>query len=233
MAEKTQKAKSDKPAKGGKAPAEGKKGKKGAEAAGGGASARASRDSGQVSGPGGVPRLRTHYEGKVIPALKEQFQYKNPMQVPKLEKIVLNIGVGDAVQNPKLVDAAVSDLQQITGQKPVIRRARKSIANFKLREGQAIGCSVTLRGNRMYEFYDRLVSVVLPRIRDFRGVPPKSFDGRGNYNMGVTEQVVFPEIDYDKIEKVRGLDITIVTTARTDEEGRELLRLMQLPFRTR
>jgi large subunit ribosomal protein L5 len=208
-----------------------KKAKKGGGA--GGASAGGHRDSGQVDGPGGVPRLRTHYMKKVAPELREHFKYRNPMQVPRLDKIVLNIGVGDAVQNPKLVDAAVADLTQITGQKPVVRKARKSIANFKLREGQAIGCSVTLRGNRMYEFYDRLVSIVLPRIRDFRGVVQRSFDGRGNYSLGVTEQVVFPEIDYDKVEKVRGLDITIVTTARTDEEGRELLRRMNLPFRPR
>jgi large subunit ribosomal protein L5 len=229
-AEKTEKApKAEKSAKGEKKTE--KKAKKGGEA--GGASARSGRDSGQVDGPGGVPRLRTHYQSKVVPALREHFRYGNAMQVPKLDKIVVNIGVGDAVQNPKLVDAAVADLTQIAGQKPVVRKARKSIANFKLREGQAIGCSVTLRGNRMYEFYDRLVSVVLPRLRDFRGLQPRSFDGRGNYNMGVTEQVVFPEIDYDKVEKVRGLDITIVTTARTDEEGRELLRLMHLPFRTR
>jgi len=228
-AEKTDKApKAEKSAKSGE-----KKSKKGGAAdaaarAGGKAAA-----SGQVDGPGPYPRLRKHYDDKVIPELVKAFGYKNRMQVPKLEKIVLNMGVGEANANPKLLDSALAELTQIAGQKPAVRRAKKSIANFKLREGQAIGCAVTLRGDRMYEFYDRLVNVALPRVRDFRGVLPRSFDGRGNYTMGITEQIIFPEIEYDRVEKIRGLDITIVTSARTDEEGRELLRLMQLPFRAR
>ncbi|HEV8480979.1 MAG TPA: 50S ribosomal protein L5 [Candidatus Eisenbacteria bacterium] len=177
--------------------------------------------------------MRKHYDDKVVPELKKRFSYANQMQVPRLEKIVLNMGVGEATQNPKLLESALAELTQIAGQKPAVRRSKKSIANFKLREGQAVGCAVTLRGNRMYEFYDRLVNVALPRVRDFRGVPPRSFDGRGNYTMGITEQIIFPEIDYDRVEKIRGMDITIVTSARTDEEGRELLRLMNLPFRPR
>jgi len=183
--------------------------------------------------PGPVPRMKTLYDQEVIGQLKKRFGYTNPHEVPRLSKIVLNMGAGDALGNIRFLEAATEDLAVITGQKPVIRRAKKSIANFKLREGQAIGCAVTLRGNRMWEFYDRLVSVALPRIRDFRGVLQRSFDGRGNYTMGVTEQIVFPEIDYDKVEKIRGMDITIVTSARTDEEGRELLRLMNMPFRAR
>ena len=240
MAEKTEKEpKADKAAKvdkGGKADKAGKgekKSKKGGAAdaqsrAGGKAAA-----SGQVDGPGPFPRLRKHYDDKVVPELKKRFSYSNQMQVPRLEKIVLNMGVGEATQNPKLLESALAELTQIAGQKPAVRRSKKSIANFKLREGQAIGCAVTLRGNRMYEFYDRLVNVALPRVRDFRGVPARSFDGRGNYTMGITEQIIFPEIDYDRVEKIRGMDITIVTSARTDEEGRELLRLMNLPFRPR
>jgi large subunit ribosomal protein L5 len=230
-AEKTEKAaKSEKAAKP-KSEKSGKKGKKGAGAEAKGASKAAA--SGQVDGPGPYPRLRKHYEDKVVGELMKSFQYGNKMQVPRFEKIVVNMGVGEATQNPKLLESAIVEMTQIVGQKPAVRRAKKSIANFKLREGQAIGCAVTLRGNRMYEFYDRLVNVALPRIRDFRGVLPRSFDGRGNYTMGITEQIVFPEIDYDKVEKIRGLDITIVTSARTDEEGRELLRLMNMPFRTR
>jgi len=165
--------------------------------------------------------------------MMKKFNYANPMQVPRIDKIVVNMGVGDAIQDAKLLDAAVNELGQITGQRPSLRRAKKSISNFKLREGLAIGCAVTLRGARMYEFYDRLVSVAVPRIRDFRGVSPRSFDGRGNYNIGITEQIIFPEINYDKVGKVRGMDVTIVTTARDDEQGRELLRLMQMPFRQR
>jgi large subunit ribosomal protein L5 len=153
------------------------------------------------------------------------------MQAPRLTKIVLNMGVGDAVQDQKLMDAAVNELGQITGQRPAVRKAKKAISNFKLRAGLPVGCSVSLRGARMWEFYDRLINVALPRIRDFRGVNPRSFDGRGNYTMGLTEQIIFPEINYDKVAKVRGMDVTIVTTARTDEEGRELLRLMNMPFR--
>ena len=161
----------------------------------------------------------------------QRFGYKNPMQVPRLEKVVVNMGLGEAISNPKLLDAAVLDLRHITGQQPVVTRAKKSIANFKLREGMPVGCRVTLRGARMYEFFDRLVNVALPRIRDFRGVPAKSFDGRGNYTLGLKEQINFPEIDYDKIMQLMGMDITVVTTAKTDEESRELLALMNMPFR--
>jgi large subunit ribosomal protein L5 len=178
-----------------------------------------------------IPRLKTHYQHEVVPALMKRFGYTNPMQVPRMEKIVVNMGVGDAIQNIKFLDAAMSDMAAITGQKPAVRRAKKSIANFKLREGAAIGAKVTLRGIRMYEFYDRLISFAIPRIRDFRGLPVKSFDGRGNYTLGITEQIIFHEINYDKVEKIRGMDITFVTSAKTDEEGRELLKLMGLPFR--
>jgi large subunit ribosomal protein L5 len=188
---------------------------------------------GEAEPPKRIPRLREHFEKNVLPELMKRFEYTNPMQVPRLRKIVVNMGVGDALVNIKMLDAAVVELGQITGQRPSIRKAKKSIANFKLREGQPIGCMVTLRGARMYEFYDRLVNVALPRIRDFRGVPARSFDGRGNYTLGVTEQIIFPEINYDRVEKVRGMDITFVTSARTDEEGQELLRLMNMPFRQR
>ena len=188
---------------------------------------------GEAEPPKRIPRLREHFEKNVLPELMKRFDYTNPMQVPRLRKIVVNMGVGDALVNIKMLDAAVVELGQITGQRPSIRKAKKSIANFKLREGQPIGCMVTLRGARMYEFYDRLVNVALPRIRDFRGVPARSFDGRGNYTLGVTEQIIFPEINYDRVEKVRGMDITFVTSARTDEEGQELLRLMNMPFRQR
>jgi large subunit ribosomal protein L5 len=183
--------------------------------------------------PARVPRIKERYEKEVLPELMKRFEYTNPMQAPRLRKIVVNMGVGDALVNIKMLDSAVAELGQITGQRPSIRKAKKSIANFKLREGQPIGCMVTLRGARMYEFYDRLVNVALPRIRDFRGVPARSFDGRGNYTLGVTEQIIFPEINYDRVEKVRGMDITFVTSARTDEEGQELLRLMNMPFRQR
>jgi large subunit ribosomal protein L5 len=179
-----------------------------------------------------VPRLKTKYTEQVLPALIKKFGYKNPMQAPKFEKIVVNIGIGEASQNIKLLDAVMGDLGTITGQKPVMRRARKSIASFKLREGSPVGCKVTLRGPRMYEFYDRLVNVAIPRIRDFRGVPTKSFDGRGNYSLGLQEQIIFPEIHYDKVERMTGMDVTIVTSARTDEEAAELLRLMAMPFKT-
>ena len=184
-------------------------------------------------GPAEKPRLAKHYAEKVRAALVEKFKYKSTMQAPRFEKIVINMGVGDAIQDQKLLDAAVNELTQISGQRPAIRRARKSISNFKLREGLAIGCAVTLRGARMYEFYDRLISVAVPRIRDFRGLNPRSFDGRGNYTLGLTEQIIFPEINIEKVGKVRGMDVTIVTSARTDEEGRELLRLMNMPFRVR
>jgi len=177
-----------------------------------------------------MARLRDRYREELVPALMEEFRYKNVMQVPKLEKIVLNVGLGEAIQNARAIDAAVGDLTAITGQKPVVTRAKKSIAAFKLREGMPIGAMVTLRGPRMYEFYDRLTSVTLPRIRDFRGVSPNSFDGRGNYTLGLREQMAFPEIDYDKIDKTRGLEMSFVTTARNDEEGRRLLTLLGMPF---
>ena len=176
-------------------------------------------------------RLREHYQKKVVPALAKEFGYKNQMAVPKLEKISINIGMGEATQNAKLMDGAANELGQIAGQKPVITKARKSIAAFKLRENMSIGCMVTLRGERMYEFFDRLVNVALPRVRDFRGVSTKSFDGRGNYTLGVKDQLIFPEIDYSKVEKTKGMNISITTTARTDAEGLALLRQMGMPFR--
>jgi large subunit ribosomal protein L5 len=175
--------------------------------------------------------LKEQYRSEVAPQLQKRFNYSSIMEAPKLEKIVVNMGVGEAIQNPKAMDAAVNDLAQITGQRPVITTAGKSIAAFKLREGMKIGCKVTLRGDRMYDFFSKLVNIVLPRVRDFRGISPKAFDGRGNYTLGLREQVIFPEIDYDKIDKVRGMNITVVTTAKTDEEGRELLKLMGMPFR--
>lgn len=188
---------------------------------------------GEAEAPTRVPRLKEHYEKSVLPELVKRFSYVNPMQAPRLKKIVVNMGVGDALVNIKMLDTAAGELSTIAGQKASIRKAKKSIANFKLRQGQPIGCMVTLRGARMYEFYDRLVNVALPRIRDFRGVPTKSFDGRGNYTLGLTEQIIFPEINYDRVEKIRGMDITFVTSAKTDEEGQELLRLMNMPFRQR
>lgn len=175
-------------------------------------------------------RLQEKYNNEIVPAMIEKFGYKNIMQVPKLNKIVINMGVGEAKENAKVLDSAVRDLEIISGQKAVLTKAKKSVANFKLREGMAIGCKVTLRGERMYEFLDRFFNVALPRVRDFRGINPDSFDGRGNYNMGLKEQLIFPEIDYDKIDKVRGMDICFVTTATTDEEARELLKLMGAPF---
>ncbi|RKD25428.1 LSU ribosomal protein L5P [Caminicella sporogenes DSM 14501] len=178
-----------------------------------------------------MARLREKYKSEVVKALMEKFQYKNIMEVPKVEKIVINMGLGDAKDNRKLLDAAVKDLATITGQKPVITRAKKSVANFKVRTGMPVGAKVTLRGERMYEFLDRLITIALPRVRDFRGINPNSFDGRGNYALGVKEQLIFPEINYDEVEKVRGMDIIIVTTAKTDEEARELLKLMGMPFR--
>ncbi len=178
-----------------------------------------------------VPRLLQRYKEEVVPALMERFGYKNVMQVPKIEKVVVNIGLGEALQNPKALDNAARDLATITGQKPLVTRARKSIATFKLRKGNPIGLKVTLRGKRMYDFLDRLFNVALPRVRDFRGVSPDSFDGRGNYTLGLREQLIFPEIDYDQVDRVRGMEVTIVTTAETDEEARELLRLLGMPFR--
>jgi len=177
-----------------------------------------------------IPRLKVKYEKEVLPALVEKFEYKSKMEAPRLEKIVINIGVGDAVNNSKLIDDSVKELGLITGQHPVITRAKKSIASFKLREGQAIGCKVTLRGTRMYEFFDKLVSISLPRVRDFRGVSTRAFDGKGNYTLGVKEQLIFPEIDYDKVSKVRGMDIVIVTTAKTDREAKVLLDKLGMPF---
>jgi len=171
------------------------------------------------------------YQQEIVPKLKEKFGYRNIMQVPQLEKVVINMGLGEAVQNPKLLDAAMKDLATITGQRPSVRRAKRSISNFRVRAGMPIGCSVTLRGDRMYEFLDRLLSFALPRIRDFRGINPNSFDGRGNYTLGVKEQVIFPEISYDKVEKIMGMDITVVTSAKTDEEAFELLKGFGAPFR--
>ena len=177
-----------------------------------------------------MSRLQEHYNLVVKQTLIEEFSYKNPMQVPKLQKIVVNMGVGEAGREPKKIDGAVADLTAITGQKPIVTKARQSIANFKLREGMIIGCKVTLRGDRMYEFLDRLVNVALPRVRDFHGVPATSFDGRGNYSLGLKEQIVFPEIDYDAVDQVRGLNVVIVTTARTDDEGRALLKGFNVPL---
>jgi len=177
-----------------------------------------------------MPRLSEKYEREVVPALREEFKYENPMQVPRLAKIVVNIGLGEAITNAKALDGAVKDLSDITGQRPVVTRAKKSIAAFRLRTGMAIGAMVTLRGSRMWEFLDRLCNAALPRMRDFQGVSPKAFDGRGNYTLGLKEQLVFPEIDYDKIDKVRGMEISLVTTARTDEEARRLLQLLGVPF---
>jgi large subunit ribosomal protein L5 len=179
---------------------------------------------------GAMARLKTKYQSDVVPAMMKEFGYKNTMQVPRLEKITLNVGIGEATQNIKVVDSAVAEIAAIAGQKPVVTRAKKAIANFKLREGVPIGCMVTLRRERMYEFLDRVIHVALPRVRDFKGVSDRSFDGRGNYSLGLREQVIFPEIHADKVEKARGMTITITTTAKTDQEGRSLLRLMGMPF---
>lgn len=178
-----------------------------------------------------MPRLKDTYKAEIIPAMMQKFSYKNIMQVPKLEKVVINMGMGNIKDNPKGLDSALEELSIISGQKPVVTVARRSVANFKVREGMKIGAKVTLRGDRMYEFVDKLISIAIPRVRDFRGLSPKSFDGRGNFAMGFKEQLVFPEIDYDKVEKVRGMDIIIVTTANTDEEARELLTFMGMPFK--
>ncbi len=177
-----------------------------------------------------MSRLKEQYQNEIVKAMVEKFGYKNIMEVPKLDKIVVNMGVGEAKDNAKLLDAAIADMEKITGQKAVVCRAKKSVANFKLREGMAIGCKVTLRGEKMYEFADRLINLALPRVRDFRGVNPNAFDGRGNYALGIKEQIIFPEIEYDKIDKVRGMDIIFVTTAKTDEEARELLTQFNMPF---
>lgn len=178
-----------------------------------------------------MARMQEFYQNEVVPALMQKFEYKSVMQVPKLEKVVINMGMGEAVANPKAMDAAVVDLQLISGQKPVITKAKKSIAGFKIREGMPIGAKVTLRGDRMFHFVDKLFNVALPRVRDFRGISPKAFDGRGNYTLGLKEQLIFPEVEYDKVDKARGMDIIFVTTAQTDEEAREFLRLMGAPFR--
>ena len=175
-------------------------------------------------------RLKEKYLNEVAPALMEKFNYKSTMEIPKLEKIVINMGLGEVKENPKAIETAMADLEKITGQKPVVTKAKKSVANFKIREGMNIGCKVTLRGDKMYEFLDRLVNLALPRVRDFRGVNPNAFDGRGNYALGIKEQLIFPEIEYDKVDKVRGMDVIFVTTAKTDEEARELLRLFNMPF---
>lgn len=177
-----------------------------------------------------MPRFKDMYKNDVAPALMKKFEYKSVMQIPKFDKVVINVGCGEARDNSKIIDAIIADLSAITGQRPVVCKAKKSVANFKLREGMPIGVKVTLRGDKMYEFIDRLFSIALPRVRDFRGINPDSFDGRGNYSMGVKEQLIFPEIEYDKIDKVRGMDITFITTAKTDEEAKELLTLMGAPF---
>lgn len=180
-----------------------------------------------------MANLKTKYEQEVAPALQKQFNYRNVMMLPRLEKVVVNVGLGEAVQNAKALDAAVGDIATITGQKPIVTRAKKSIATFKIREGMPIGCKVTLRGERMWDFLDKLINVALPRVRDFRGVSPKAFDGRGNYALGLKEQLIFPEIDYDKIDKIRGMDIIIVTTAKSDEEAKALLKGLGMPFAER
>src|SRR5262245_45289555 len=219
-----------------KAPKAAKEGGKGGKEPGKGrpsVGANYETSSGRPSGPKEKPRLAVHYSEKVVPALMQKFGYKSVMQAPRFVKIVINMGVGDATTDIKNVDIAANELAQISGQKPSIRKAKKAISNFKLRAGLPIGCMVTLRGARMYEFFDRLVNVAAPRIRDVRGLSPRSCDGRGNYSVGFTEQVIFPEINIEKVGKVRGMDVTIVTTAHNDEEGRELLKLMNMPFRQR
>jgi large subunit ribosomal protein L5 len=212
--------------RGGKAPARPKGGKGAPAAEPAGPPAKRASVSGTVP-----PRMRERFRTVVVPAMMKERGYGNPFQVPRVSKVVINMGVGEGKENPKVLDFATADLQAISGQRPVITRAKKSIANFKLRENVPIGCKVTLRGPRMYEFLDRLVNVALPRVRDFKGVPPKGFDGRGNYNMGLKEQIIFPEIVYDKVDKVRGMDITMVTTAETDEEAKALLTHLGVPFR--
>jgi len=242
--------KDEKPKKGDGAKGEAKApkgdgGEKAAKAKGGGAEAKGGKgagDKGAAKGKKeaapaqeykrtGPPRLKAIYQKDVVPRLMQEFKYKNPMQVPRLEKITINMGLGEAVQNPKILDSAVEELRTISGQAPVVTRAKKAIANFKLRQGLKIGAMVTLRRERMWEFLDRLVSLALPRVRDFKGVSPRAFDGRGNYSLGIREQIIFPEINYDKIDKIKGLNISIVTSAATDEEGRALLRFLGMPFR--
>jgi large subunit ribosomal protein L5 len=219
--------------KGGGAPKQGggKEGKGGKAAKGKVAEVAASDEAAEVKDPNYKPRLRLHYHKAVAAALTKKFSYKNPMMVPRLEKVVINMGLGAAVGNPKIIDSAVEDMRALSGQKPVVTRARKSIATFKLRENLPIGVMVTLRAERMWEFVDRLIAFALPRVRDFKGVSAKGFDGKGNYTMGLREQIIFPEIDYDKIDVVKGMNISFVTTARTDEEGRALLTELGIPFR--
>ena len=207
------------------------KGADGAPAEGQAASAEKKAAPKEPQEPAKPARLRLRYAAEVLPALVKELGFKNPMQAPRLDKIVVNMGLGEAINNGKIIDASVEQLAQITGQKPVVTKSRKSIANFKLRQGQSIGAMVTLRGDRMYEFFDRLVSVALPRVRDFKGVSPKGFDGRGNYTLGIKDQLIFPEIDYSKVDKTKGMNISITTTARTDAEGLALLRQMGMPFR--
>jgi large subunit ribosomal protein L5 len=226
-ADKSSKApKAPKAAPGGKAPAGGGRARGAQAAPAEPVEVKRAKVSGEVP-----PRMRDRFRTAVIPALMKEREYTNPFQVPRLMKVVINMGVGEGKENAKVIDFATADLEAIAGQKPVVTRARKSIANFKLRENAPIGCKVTLRGPRMYEFLDRLVNVALPRVRDFKGVPPKGFDGRGNYNLGLREQIIFPEIVYDKVDKVRGMDITMVTTAGTDEEAKALLAQLGVPFR--
>jgi large subunit ribosomal protein L5 len=193
--------------------------------------AKAAEKKAAPPGPQGTPRLMEFYRTECVPKMMQEFRYQSPMQVPRLRKVVLNVGLGEAIQNIKLLESASAELSAVSGQKPVVTRAKKSIAAFKLREGMPIGCMVTLRRDRMYYFLDKLMNVVLPRVRDFRGVSEKAFDGRGNYTLGIREQIIFPEIEYDQIDKVRGMNITIVTSAPTDEEGRFLLKLLGMPFR--
>jgi large subunit ribosomal protein L5 len=220
-----EKEKQEKKAKQPKQPKQEKKGKQQAEAA-----AEKAPESNEPVEPAPRARLMDFYEQQVRGKLQQQFGFKNPHEIPKLKKIVLNVGMGDAPKNPKGLDAAVVELAAITGQHPVVTRAKKAIANFNLREGQPIGCAVTLRAGRMFEFLDRFITIAVPRMRDFRGLPTKSFDGRGNYTLGIKEQMIFPEIDYDKVERIRGMQINIITTARNDEEGKRLLELLGMPF---
>lgn len=234
MADKKDKTKETKGGEQKKAPAKAPKAAAKAKAPAASASKEAtSPEAKQKSAPEHIPspRLKKRYHDVVVPAMMKQFQYKNPMQTPKLVKVVLNVGMGEAISNAKALDFAAEELKKISGQRPVITKAKKSIATFKLREGMPIGCMVTLRRERMYEFLDRFISAALPRIRDFKGVPSKSFDGRGNYTLGIKEQVIFPEIEIDKVDSIHGLDIVIVTTAKTDEEGRALLGYMGMPYR--
>jgi len=230
MADKDKDKKPEKKQQPAKQPPQGQA-KAGGKAKGGEKAAAAGPKDEHPKAASGKARLREHYAKDVIPVLRKEFGYQNPMAVPKVEKVSINIGLGEATGNSKLMDGAVNELSAISGQKPVVTKAKKSIAAFKLREGMSIGCMVTLRGDRMYEFLDRLMNVALPRVRDFRGVSPKSFDGRGNYTLGLKDQLIFPEIDYNKVEKTKGMNISITTTAKTDAEGLALLRHMGMPFR--